>query len=316
METRLSEKWYTILNPNAGSRLGEKDWPSIEQEFNNQGITFELATTRCRLDAVQITIQAIEQGYRKFIVIGGDGTLNEVVNGIMQQTFVEPAQILLGMVSVGTGNDWIKTHGISSDYKIAISQIKEGKTILQDVGKIVFQNGHPAPETRFFVNSVGIGFDARVIKYIQPRREKGKSGKGIYMKGLLNSLLNHRNIPALLSFDGEQFDAALFNLTVGICRYKGGGFKMLPFAIPDDGKLDVTLARKISKLKLIKSLPKILGGQVEKIKYFDFYTVSELSVLTDHPVCVEADGEFLGFKPLQVSIVPNQLRLISEYRNY
>jgi YegS/Rv2252/BmrU family lipid kinase len=250
-------KWQVILNPNAGGKQAEKDWPMIKEELINEGFCFETELTQHPLHAIKIVNQKVIEGYRNFIVIGGDGTLHEITNGIMHQKFVRPDEILLAMISVGTGNDWIKTHRISPDYKEAIKQIKTGKTIKQYVGKIVFKNGNPVPEIRYFINSVGIGFDARVVKYILPRKLKGRSNKSDYIKGLIRSIFTNKNIQSLLQIDNKKIETKIYNLTVGLCKFKGGGFKLLPNAIPDDGELDITLASKISKRKLIASLPKI-----------------------------------------------------------
>jgi len=307
--------WLVIVNPNAGGRLAEKEWPFIEKELEEQGFIFEIVLTQKPLHAIKLVDKKIGEGYRKIIAIGGDGTLHEIVNGIMKQNHVSPGEILLAMISVGSGNDWIKTHLISSNYKEAIQQIKTGNTISQDVGKITYMNGGNEPEERYFINSVGIGFDARVVKYILPNKSKGKSRKSDYIKGLIRSLVTHKNILSKLQLDNETIHAKIYNLTVGICKFKGGGFKMLPHAIPNDGKLAITLASRISKGKLIVSLPKIFGGKVDKIKYFEFFKVKDLLLDISKPVCTEADGEYLGLYPLQVSIVPQQLRLISEFKS-
>lgn len=310
-----SGKWLVILNPNAGGKQSLRDWPLIKGELLHQGFIFEMVKTKRPYDAVNIVIKKIGEGYRKIIAVGGDGTLHEIVNGIMQQKTVTPSAILLGMISVGTGNDWIKTHNISSNYCEAIQQIKEGKTISQDVGKIIFINEDNIHDYRYFINSVGIGFDARVVKYIQPNKKLGKSKKSDYMFGLLRSLVSHKNVSSLIHLDDEIIDTKIYNLSIGVCQYKGGGFKLLPNAVPDDGLLDVTLACKINKRKLIVSLPKLFGGKVDKIKYFDFYQVQDLKFDIQGPVCTEADGEYLGYFPLSVSIIPNQLQLISSFRS-
>lgn len=314
MKESNSEKWLVVLNPNAGGLLAQREWPAIKKELLNEDFQFEMVKTKCRLDAIQIVKNKISKGFRKIIAIGGDGTLHEVVNGIMQQNVIPPNEILLALISVGTGNDWIKTHLISSDFKEAIQQIKLGKTMNQDVGRVTFKNDEENKETRYFVNSVGIGFDARVVKYIQPKKTKGKSKKSDYMKGLIRSLFSNKNIQSLIHLDETRIETKIYNLTIGVCQFKGGGFKLLPKAIPDDGLLDVTLACKITKRKLIVSLPKLFGGKVDKIKYFDFYQVKDLNLDISSPICFEADGEFLGHHPLQVSIIPNQLKLISAYQ--
>ncbi|MGF7141120.1 diacylglycerol/lipid kinase family protein [Roseimarinus sediminis] len=314
MESRIRKKWLVVLNPNAGGQQAQSIWPSIKKELKKQDFLFDTVKTRYAGHAVDLVQKNIEKGYRKIIAIGGDGTLHEVVNGIMQQKELPPTEILLGMISVGTGNDWIKTHNISNNYKEAIAQIKAGNTITQDVGQITYQNGNEKPETRYFVNSVGIGFDARVVKYNLPGKIKGKSRKSDYMKGLIRSLFAHRNVSSLIHLDDQIIDSKIYNLTIGVCQYKGGGFRLLPHAVPDDGLLDVTLACKITRQKLIVSLPKLFGGKVDQIKYFDFYQVQDMKIEVSSPVYTEADGEFLGLHPLHVSIIPNQLRLISHFR--
>ncbi|HNW49590.1 MAG TPA: diacylglycerol kinase family lipid kinase [Prolixibacteraceae bacterium] len=308
------EKWLVVLNPNAGGRLAEKEWPQIEKELKQQNFSFDLCKTEKPLHAVQLVEKKIKEGFRKIIAVGGDGTLHEVVNGIMKQKLVNADDILLAMISIGTGNDWIKTHGISSDYKEAIQQIKNGNTIKQDVGKIIFKNGSVNPEVRYFINSVGIGFDASVVKYILPQKKKGKSSKKEYVIGLIKSLFTNKNILTRLQLDENIIQTKVYNLTVGLCRYKGGGFKMSPNAVPNDGKLDITLASKISKRKIISCLPKLMAGKIEKIKYFDFYQVKNLILHASGPMCTEADGEYLGLYPLQVSIIPSKIKLISNFK--
>ncbi|MFA9392953.1 MAG: diacylglycerol kinase family protein [Prolixibacteraceae bacterium] len=314
MVEKISAKWLVVLNPNAGGSQASIEWPLISEELSKQGFDFEMVRTEKPKHAISLTISKIEQGYRNIIAIGGDGTLHEVVNGIMQQKSVDVSSILLAMISVGTGNDWIKTHKISHDFKEAIQQIKKGDTILQDVGKITYIENEAKHQTRYFINSVGIGFDARVVKYGLPGKVKGKSKKSDFIIGLLRSLISHKNVGSLIHLDHQIIDTKIYNLTIGVCQFKGGGFKLSPHAVPDDGLLDVTLACKISKRKLIVSLPKLFGGKVDKIKYFDFYQVQDLKLDISGPMCTEADGEYLGLHPLQVSVIPNQLRLISAYK--
>lgn len=310
-----TEQWLVVLNPNAGGRLAEREWPKISNELKRQGFKFEVVTTKRPLHALKLVDRKIGEGFRKIIAIGGDGTLHEVVNGMMKQQHVTPDKLLLALISVGTGNDWIKTHNISPHFKEAIQQIKTGQTIVQDVGKIEYLNGDASSKTRYFVNSVGIGFDAQVVKYTLKNREKGKTNKSMYFSGLVRTLFSNRNVKGLLHLDNEPIETKIYNLSVGVCRFKGGGFKMLPNAVPDDGKLDVTLASRISKRKLLSSLPKLFSGHVDKIKYFDFYQVKELVLDIPTPLCTEADGEFLGYHPLRISIIPNQLRLISAFHS-
>lgn len=310
----MNKNWLLILNPNAGGRRAATLWPDIEKELLSAGLDFDMFTTHKTLEAVDIVKTNIETGnYRKIIVIGGDGTLHEVVNGVMRQTSVSPENITIGFISIGTGNDWIKTHNISDDFSVAIKQIAEGKAIKHDVGRIDFRNDKGTEESCYFINSIGIGFDAKVIKHMLPKVEKGHSKKSDYMKGLLNTLITNKNIKGEVIADGKNIDKGIFDLAIGICRFKGGGFKLLPTAIPNDGLLDITLAGKISRLQLISCLPKLLGGKVDKINFFKTCRAKSITLDMKQPICVEADGEFLGFHPLKVSIEPSQITMISNF---
>lgn len=112
METQVKTKWLVILNPHAGSGRGGKDRNEIQQKLQKAGFDFDFVTSDYPKHIIRLTIDAIETGYRKLIVAGGDGSLNEVVNGIFQQSICSPEEITVGMIPVGTGNDWIKTFGI------------------------------------------------------------------------------------------------------------------------------------------------------------------------------------------------------------
>ncbi len=308
-------RWIVLLNPHAGGKNAGKLWPSIKNELTKQKFHFELQETKKPFEAINIIKCKIEEGYRNIIAIGGDGTLHEVINGIMAQKVADTTKITLGLISIGTGNDWIKTHQISDDYKIAIKQIKEGKTMLQDVGQILFKDSNQQEDKRFFINSVGIGFDAKVVKTMLPKKEKGIANKNGYINGLIKSLFTNKNVKGWLHFDNQQIETKIYNLSIGICKYKGGGFKLLPNAIPDDGILDITLASSISKFKLLKSLPKIFKGKVDQIKYFDFYTAQKILLDLTHPIGTEVDGEFLSYHPMEISVIPQQIRLISAYKD-
>ncbi|MGA2824098.1 MAG: diacylglycerol kinase family protein, partial [Bacteroidales bacterium] len=158
-----SDKWLIIVNPNAGIKKGGKDWPLISRLLNSAGISHLCVLTEHRDHANQLAGEFIEEGYRNIAVVGGDGTMNEVVNGIFLQKNVSPSAITLGMIPVGTGNDWCRTFGIPFDYKNAICILKIGKTFLQDVGQIsYFKNQDPIQ--RYFINIAGMGYDALVAK--------------------------------------------------------------------------------------------------------------------------------------------------------
>ena len=122
--------WYIIINPNAGKRKGAKDWHLISQLLTGAGIRFESVFTTHPHHAISLTKEAIASGWKKFVVVGGDGTMNEVVNGILEQQLVPSSDIQLGMISIGTGNDWARMFGIPFDYAGAVDTLRREQTFL------------------------------------------------------------------------------------------------------------------------------------------------------------------------------------------
>ena len=185
-------KWTVILNPRAGGGKGKKDRRQIEQLLELSGLSYSLLCTEYPKHAIELVKGAIEKGTRNIIVAGGDGTLNEVVNAIFQQDTCASEEITVGTIPVGTGNDWIKTFGIPNDYKGAALKIKEGKSIVQDIGKITFEQNEQK-RTRYFLNMAGFGFDAQVTLYANQLKEKGSAGLRVYLLSLLKAFWRYKS---------------------------------------------------------------------------------------------------------------------------
>jgi diacylglycerol kinase (ATP) len=133
-------EWLVIVNPNAGLRAGEKDWPEIRQLLTDHGFNFDAKFTEWPFHGIELSRKMIEEkGYKKIIAVGGDGTLNEVVNGIFQQERFASTDITLGMITVGTGNDWARMYDFPKKYKKAIKILRNERTFLQDVGKVKYR---------------------------------------------------------------------------------------------------------------------------------------------------------------------------------
>jgi YegS/Rv2252/BmrU family lipid kinase len=251
------DKWLMIVNPNAGVKKGVRDWTLISRLLNEAGISHLCVLTEHRNHANQLVGEFIAEGYRKIAVVGGDGTLNEVVNGIFQQKHTNPSDISLGMIPVGTGNDWCRTFGIPFDYRDAVRILARGNTFQQDVGKISYFKGHE-PFHRYFINIAGMGYDALVAKKTNISKEKGRGGPLTYLYFVFSSLFQYKFVEAVIEVDEKQvFKGEIFSMNVGICKYNGGGMMQVPAAIPDDGLFDVTLIRKAPKWMVIRHAGKL-----------------------------------------------------------
>ena len=310
METNLpGNEWCAIVNPNAGNGKGKKDWKRISDLLDKNGIPFNMRLTEKKGHAIEFTRDLIRSGYRKFISVGGDGTLNEIVNGIFTQDHCPTTDCIISKIPVGTGNDWGRMFGIPLVYEGAVNVIKEEKQMRHDVGFISYFDGDK-PEKRFFINIGGLGFESVVVKKTNSQKEKGKSNKAIYFWSLITSLLSYRNIPVSITIDGKTMNTKIFSINVGNGRYCGGGMRQTPEAFPDDGLLDITVIREIGRIEIIRSLKLLYDGTLLSHPKIDGYRSISLKVESEVPVFLEADGESLGHTPAEFGIIPSALNIV------
>jgi YegS/Rv2252/BmrU family lipid kinase len=309
----IKKEWLLIVNPNAGRGKGRKDWNKISALFDACNLTYHFMFTESRRHAILITSEAIKNGYRKFVVIGGDGTMNEVVNGAFAQKTCTSSEITLGMISVGTGNDWGKLFDIPSDYEGAVKTIAEGKTRLQDAGIVHYYHG-TSRQKRYFINIAGLGFDAVVVKKTNIQKDKGRKGKALYFYNLLKSLLQYAHTSVSVDIDGTKMLNDVFTISIGIGRFSGGGMKQTPNAIPDDGLFDITIVKKIRKGEIIRSLKMLYDGTILEHPKIEGFVGKNILIDSDPLIHLEADGESLGHSPIEFSIIPQSIQII--YRQF
>jgi len=307
------DQWLVIVNPNAGKGKGKKDSHRIESLLKKAGFTFSVMFTEGKGYAIRYTIDGIAQGYRKIIVVGGDGTLNEVVNGAFLNKVCSPTEITLGLIPVGTGNDWGRMFGISLNYDRAINTISENKTMLHDIGHILYHEGAEQKE-RYFINIAGMGFQSVVVRRSNHQKEKGRGGKMIYFYSLLRTLLTYKNAKADILIDDEQVTADIFSLNLGNGRYSGGGMRQTPDAIPDDGLLDVTIINDMGKTEIIRNLGLLYDGTILSHPKIDGYRCRKLSITSGVPIYADADGETLGHTPAEFTVIPSAINIIYHTR--
>lgn len=312
MTTNLKTNWYVVVNPHAGSKKALADWPEIRKILEKKNFAFQSVFTEYQNHATELTKKAIEEGYRNFIAVGGDGTLNEVINGIFKQTQIPTTEITIGVVSVGTGNDWGRMYNMPNKYKKQIKSIKKGHSILQDVGKVSHHYSN-TKHNHYFINIAGMGFDALVAKKTNVAKQRGIGGAFMYLLNLVIGLFqfNYNNI-IIESNDKIIFKGKVFSMSIGICSYNGGGMKQLPNAIPDDGLFDVTIIRKTSKMKIIRNINNLYDGSFIELDEVETFVGKEFKItsIPKKAVNLETDGESLGHSPLYFSIIPRAINLI------
>lgn len=303
-------EWFVIVNPNAGRRKGEKDWPEIAKLITAANIRFKSMFTQHRIHAIRMARKFVEMGYRNIIVVGGDGTMNEVVNGIFTQSKRPSDSITVGLIPVGTGNDWCRMFGIPDDYQGAIDVIKKGMTFLQDIAWVKFVQAG-LEKNRYFANMAGMGYDAMVAEKTNKQKDEGKGGTMSYFINIFSSLFSFKETHTEVMIDGQDvLKAPVFTMNVGICKYNGGGMMQLPTAIADDGLLDMTVITKLSRFSVVRNVRKLYDGSFTRMPQVKTFRGKSIVIHSKPEVYMEADGESLGHSPFKFGIIPKSLNVI------
>ena len=309
MEQINTEHWFAIINPTAGAGHGLTDYPQIAKLLRDNNISHDTVFTEHKFHATELAVEAVNKGYRKIIVIGGDGTLNEVVNGLFIQKQCKTTDVTLAVIAVGTGNDWVRSFGIASNYAQAIRAIKEGGTFLQDVGAVTYTESKYS-QTRYMVNVAGLGFDSFVISVFNHWKAQGWRGRWLYIASILKAYFKCKSSGVKIEVDDNViFNNLIFSIAVGICKYNGGGVLQLPKAVADDGLLDITLIKPLHWWHIVFRLRKLFNGGIYSIGHVKHAQGKCIKITSAPPITLECDGEMMGETPVEISVVPHAIRV-------
>ena len=300
--------WYIIANPTSGGDAVRKCWPAIELLLQELGFSYSVHFTERAGHATRLAEDAILNGQRHLLGIGGDGTNHEIANGILGQTFLPSAEVTYALLPVGTGNDWARNYGLPIDPRRRLEQILLGETVLQDAGLVTYyQAGQPAK--RYFVNVAGLAYDGYIGQQMAQHRV---TKRWQYLLLVAKYLFQYRLKKARISYDDREVEDYFYTINVGICRYSGGGMQFVPQAVPDDGLFALTFARRLQKWEVLLQTrrfyngtlldhPQVEGCQARSIR---------IEAAGAEPTLLEADGEFLGETPVAFMLLEKALRVV------
>ena len=309
MET-VENKWFAIVNPVAGGGRGLDHFPRISKFLRDAGIPCEPVFTEHKFHATELTVTAVKEGYRRIIVVGGDGTLHEAVNGLFIQQEVPPTEVLLAVVAVGSGNDWVRTFGISNRYQDAVRAIAEGYSFLQDVGVVSYEESHYR-QNRYIANVAGAGFDAFVVRKLSHLKKKGHKSRWRYTWCLVKSFFRYKSTGVKVWVDDRLvYNNLLLSVAIGVCKFNGGGIQQLPDAVADDGMLDLSLVRPVHFWHVLFRFHYLFNGGIYRIRHILRERGSRIRIESSPEVSVEADGELLGKTPLEFSVLHQAIRVV------
>lgn len=294
-------KYKLIANPHAGRGKANKVMARTVRLLNARGIRYDLEITAGPNDAEKIAaVACAREEYAAIIAIGGDGTLNEIVQSAI---FTHKP---LGVIPAGTGNDFSKVLNTPKNLEDIIDVVLAGKTKVIDAGKM---------NRRYFVNGVGIGFDAAVNFNTRGVRWV-KAGLAVYFVAFLKTLSKYRPCPMTIRINGETIDQEMFLVSVGNGTTCGGGFKLTPHAKIDDGLLDITMVKPLSLPQLFWHLPKVFQGTIDTTQHAITRRAPGLTITSPHPLPLHVDGELytLEGNTCEIAVVPGALTVIGNFR--
>lgn len=296
-----SNRWFVIINPTSGNGLSIRQWPKVKALLQTYEFDFDFSFTENENHSPKLLQQAIENGFLNIICVGGDGTLHNIVNGIMNQDRVSSEEVAVGMIPIGTGNDWVKTHHIPNDFKKAIQLIKKGSKKNQDLGKIEFLNEDRKPV--YFNNLAGVGFDGFVVSKVHKYKHFGALA---YLTGSVLGLFSFKNFKSKVVVNNTEINSKTLMVLVGLCNYSGGGMQLTKDANPFDGLFDISIAKNIGKLDIIKNLTKLFSGNIVNHKKVETLKSNVITITIDEDELpfIQADGELIGKGNITVSVVP------------
>lgn len=300
-----------LVNPVAGGGQALLDYPMISKLLHDENIACDPCFTEHKFHAVELTVKAISDGYRKIIIVGGDGTLHEVVNGLFIQECVDPREVLIGVIGVGIGNGWLRNFGFEEDhYTPMVKAIKAEGSILQDVGVVSYEEAHYR-QKRYMIASGSTGFGAYVAKKFTHRNMKRKEHRWSHAMCVIRSFFQYRHTGAKIFVDGKRiYNNMLFSAAIGIVRYSGGGLQPLPNAIVDDGLLDMTIVRPIHFWHILFRIPYLFNGGLYRIGHIEKWSGETIRIESAPEMMVEIDGELLGGTPLEFTVRHKAIRII------
>jgi diacylglycerol kinase (ATP) len=293
------KKYIIIANPTAGRGSAELIINKAAELFQKKGVAVDFEFTQGPNDAARIAKRSLEH-YDIIVAAGGDGTVNEIIPVLLHTG--KP----LGIIPAGSGNDFIKSLSIRPDVESAVDIILQGYTRTIDAGRM---------NEIYFVNGIGIGFDA-AVNHASYGISHSKKGLYLYLLALLKTLGQYRPVKLAFSLEGEAEGSKqdTFLLTIGNGTTCGGGFRLTPAAKLDDHLFDITRVEPIGILPLLWHFPKVFSGAIYKAKkYARMYRSDRISIRADIDIPVHVDGEIYrgNTRHLEISLVPNAITVIA-----
>lgn len=297
-------KTELIINLTAGGGKPRSHLKTIFKYLKENGFNFKVSYTSHHGEAIELARKAADKGMDLIVSIGGDGTVNEIVNGIMKSKN-NPS---LGIIPLGWANDFIKSVNIPSDITQACQILVQGKIKEIDVGII--------NEKIYFANICGVGFDAEVAQLANQMKSKHPNlrilSAFVYVFATVKKLLSPFGYHHVkIKLNGQKIHSKILFIAIGNGKFYGGRFKITPRAILDDGLLEICLVEEMGRFKYLSIIPKVFKGTHASIKGISFYRAKEVVIESSETILAQVSGEVIeGQKKFTITLLPKRLKLI------
>ncbi|MFV9503214.1 MAG: diacylglycerol/lipid kinase family protein [Oscillochloridaceae bacterium umkhey_bin13] len=304
-------KICVILNPAAGRGAAGQRREALEAALREADLAYDLVTTHARGGATELAFQAIGRGYDTLVAVGGDGTINEVVNGIVGSRERGLGDATLAIIPLGTGSDFVRMlDGIETgDLTSAVRRLATTPPRQVDYGQITVEAGSQELR-RVFINGLGAGIDAQVA--VEVGKIHWLTGIAAYIVASMRALASYRPGLMHVRYDGKELRRKLYFATIGNGRFQGGGFQMTPSGVIDDGLLDLCAVNSLRPDQVLRYYPKLIEGTHVTLPVVTTAQVRSVTISSNVPFPVATDGEVVATdaREVNVEVVPAGMRLI------
>lgn len=300
------QKWGVIYNPKAGTQKGKKRWKEIKAYMDAQGVNYDYVQSEGFGSVERLAGILANNGYQTIVIVGGDGALNDAINGIMHSGAPNKEKIAIGLIPNGIGNDFAKFWGMDMDYKEAVDTLLRKRVRKIDIGTCKYYDGEHHQE-RFFVNAINIGFGARIVRVNNgTRRFWGKKLLG-YLGAFFLLFFERNTYRMHLKINGEHIRGRVMNVCIGNAL----GYGQTPSAVPYNGWLDVSIIYRPQLLQTMMGLWLLIQGRILNHKQVKSFRTKHIKILRAKNAPVDLDGRILPKHfPLDINILPEVVTLI------
>jgi YegS/Rv2252/BmrU family lipid kinase len=300
-----------IVNPNAGNGSTGKKWPKIKALAQDRLGPFQEYITTGPGDGKKLTAEAVAKGTELVVCIGGDGTLNEVINGIMEYGSDTQSDVVLGFIPDGTGCDFVRTVAIPRNIAQAIDVISEYHVCSIDLGRVFFKDHTGNDCCRYFHNVTSFGLGGEVDQRVNNTTKFFGPFLSFIWATLISIFLYGKKKIYLKIDDTVANEFTIWNVAVANGQYFGGGMQIAPDASIDDGLFDVTIVGDLKLPEIFINLPKLYNGKIKTVEKVAAFTGKQIVATSDQHVLLDVDGEQPGTLPVTLDMLPGALNVIT-----